>query len=290
MSSTGTGTSILGSISHFEVNYDDLKFENEVGHGAFGVVYKGQLNGNEVAIKVMKSLGPKEIEEFVSEIKVMMALKPNTHVVQLIGVCTDPSKSLCIITEFLGMGSLFNYFSKNLLPDVLLNSICVGIANGVTHLHKDNIIHRDLAARNILLTSDLVPKVADFGLSRVTQNIQQSNQTKTETGPLKWMAPECIMSKTYSTKSDVWAFGIVMVECMTRNEPYADLEPVAAATQVCMGSLMPDIPLKEREANPLYDDLYKVVLWCCQKDVSSRPHMVDVYTHLCEVRRQYFGY
>jgi len=104
------------------------------------------------------------------------------------------------------------------------------------------------------------------------------------------MAPECIMAKTYSTKSDVWAFGVVIVECMTRSEPYPELEPVAAATQVCMGSLLPEVPWKDRETNPLYDDLYKVVLWCCQKDAGTRPHMIEVYTHLSEVRRQYFGY
>jgi len=282
-------SSILGTKSKYEVGYDDLKFDNEVGHGSFGIVYRGELRGSVVAIKVMKGLGTKETDDFVSEIKVMLSLPLNTNVVQLIGVCTDPSRSLCIITEFLDMGSLYNYLNKNEIPDILLASMCSGIAGGIVHLHKNKVVHRDLASRNILLSTELIPKVSDFGLSRVTQN-EQGNQTQTDTGPLKWMAPECIIKRNYSTKSDVWSFGVLMIECITREEPFPEIEPVAAATQICMGSLMPEIPIQLMENNNLYQDLGNTVKWCCQVDISARPNMVEVYTHLCEIRKQYCGY
>jgi serine/threonine protein kinase len=83
-----------------------------------------------------------------------------------------------------------------------------GIARGMRHLHRHNIIHRDLAARNILLSSVGEPKISDFGMSRVLQQ-ENEGQTVTNIGPIRWMAPESLANRVYSKKSDVWTFGIV---------------------------------------------------------------------------------
>jgi len=86
-------------------------------------------------------------------------------------------------------------------------------------LHNNNIVHRDLAARNILLSGTGDPKISDFGMSRLVHD-NKGNTTKADVGPIKWMAPESIKRKEYSKKSDIWTFGVVIWEVVTRQEPY----------------------------------------------------------------------
>jgi serine/threonine protein kinase len=93
-------------------------------------------------------------------------------------------------------------------PNITDNIFVKGIAAGMLHLHNHNIIHRDLAARNILLSGTGDPKISDFGMSRILQK-EEEGKTKTNIGPIRWMAPESLANQTYSKKSDVWSFGIV---------------------------------------------------------------------------------
>jgi serine/threonine protein kinase len=125
------------------------------------------------------------------------------------------------------------------------------------HLHNNNIVHRDLAARNILLSEVGEPKVSDFGMSRLVDN-DDGNTTKATVGPLKWMAPESLRSREYSKKSDVWSFGVVVWEIVTRQEPYKDED-------------LMDLGLKIRDEGhslPISDDtepIFKHIMESCFK-------------------------
>jgi len=135
----------------------------------------------------------------------MKNLRPHENVVLLTGICKEP---LSIIVEYMEGGSLFNYL-RNLeikISNELQILFIVGIARGMFHLHSEKIVHRDLASRNVLLTKSLIPKISDFGMSRVNLENEDANKTSSNVGPLKWMAPECISENKYSNKSDVWAF------------------------------------------------------------------------------------
>ncbi len=117
-----------------------------------------------------------------------------------------------------------------------------GVAAGMAHLHLEGIVHRDLAARNILLTENKDPKVADFGLARITQDTDDPQHTKSDVGPVKWMSPESIRDREYSSKSDVWSFGCIVYEIMTRSVPFAELAAIQVATRVVYENLRLPVP------------------------------------------------
>jgi serine/threonine protein kinase len=145
------------------------------------------------------------------------------------------------------------------------------------HLHSENIIHRDLAARNILLTANLDAKVSDFGLSRQKEAKEFESKTKSDVGPLKWMSPEAIKKKVYSTKSDVWSYSILMWEVIARREPYPKMDSVTAAMAVCHEDLRPTIPAY---CEPVFSRLMQS---CWNTDPEERPSFKEI----CEVLSSY---
>jgi len=154
-----------------------------------------------VAIKVLKgAFSSKQMEDFRAEGALMARLRPHKNVVQFLGICQQPPS---MILEFCEGGNLFDFvIQKNLSVDDQLD-IMKGIGAGMLHLSYEKIVHRDLAARNILLDRGHIPKVSDFGMSRVIIDNTNEGQTKTNVGPIKWMAPESIRTSEYSEKSDV---------------------------------------------------------------------------------------
>lgn len=139
----------------------------------------------------------------------MGRLRPHPNVVLLMGVITTHIP-FCIICEYVDSGSLKALLDSpvKLLIDTMMGLV-KGVAQGLHHLHCENIVHRDLAARNILIASGpnetYIPKISDFGLSRIVSDTNTAGKTQSEVGPLKIMAPESLMNQEYSPKSDVWA-------------------------------------------------------------------------------------
>jgi len=149
-----------------------------------------------------------------------------------------------------------------------------GIAAGVLHLHKERIVHRDLATRNILLDKSGIPKVADFGMSRILES-ENTRQTTSNIGPLKWMAPESIDKKVYSEKSDVWSFGILVFEILSNGEsPHKDVPMIDAAILIRDTGAVPIIP--PDTPGPIVD-----LLKCCwQYDPVKRPTFEEICSTL----------
>jgi len=269
------------SVESFEIDYSELEFESEIGRGAYGVVFKGRWRGGTVAIKQLSfkgALTQKELQDFKIEAAVMKRLRPHVNVVQFLGITSSPT--LCIVTEFLDHGSLFQLvFSNSKIDANLLLNIVKGMAAGMLHLHREGIVHRDLATRNILLGSGNQVKISDFGLSRnVVNEESRSNQTVSDTGPLKWMSPEAIRNREYSRMSDVWAFGVALYEIVARSEPYAGLDPVQAALEVTHGGLRLEIPGYTPSV------IAEVMTGCFQFEPQKRPDFQFISKRFQEAR------
>jgi predicted Ser/Thr protein kinase len=261
----------------WQIAVKDLKMEYEIGRGAFGVVHKGRWQGIDVAIKQLilesDTLDDAKILDFFGEAELMMKLKGHPNITQLLGICGDP---VCLITEFVDNGSLKKLlFSECPLDMSLQIRIARDIAAGMLYLHNEGVIHRDLAARNILLDLKMRAKVSDFGMSRVLIDQADGNKTATDVGPIRWMAPEAMRQRLYNKKTDIWSYGVVLYEILTRKLPYHDTDLIHIATSVSLGelSLIPDIE-KEEEKYPVV--LVKILKMCLQRDPQDRPLFEDV--------------
>ncbi|GMP37389.1 hypothetical protein CsSME_00009096 [Camellia sinensis var. sinensis] len=198
----------------WEIDPQLLNFEIKIASGSYGDLYKGTYCGQEVAVKVLK---PVRVDsdlqkEFAQEVFIMRKVR-HKNVVQFIGACTKPP-SLCIVTEFMSGGSVYDYLHKQRgtfkLPSLL--RVAIDISKGMNYLHQNNIIHRDLKAANLLMDEHEVVKVADFGVARVKA---QTGVMTAETGTYRWMAPEVIEHRPYDHKADIFSFGIVLWELLT---------------------------------------------------------------------------
>jgi len=259
-------------LDQWTVNPKDLVFEQELGRGAYGVVYRGKWRQSPVAVKVMHvdNMDFQALNNFQAESELMKRLRNHQNVVMFLGICDEP---LCVVTEFMEGGSLYALLhSDQKIPDNIRNQMVIDIARGMLHLHCENIIHRDLAARNVLLTGDYRAKISDFGLSRI--NSEAGNKTNSEVGPLKWMAPECIKDRQYGIPSDVWAFGITLIEIFSRKDPYPTMDALSAATRICLKEMVATAPLNSPQL------IATMIIECCQFEVEGRPNFEYIVKEL----------
>jgi len=211
----------------------------------------------------------------MQEIQLMCKIRPHSNVVQFQGFC-EHGGQIFVVTELCKGGSLFTFLHSGAPMDSkMILTILTGIASGVNHLHKQGIIHRDLAARNILLTSSMDVKVSDFGMSKIVNNSDSDSlQTLSTVGPIRWMAPEYIQERLYSTKSDVWSFGVVIYEVTTRKAPYENMTTEQVILHVCTKSQLPLNPSTQ------YPKLSKLMENCMARDPKNRSNFSDIYSNL----------
>ncbi|KAM1760828.1 hypothetical protein ACFX12_003664 [Malus domestica] len=257
----------------WELDPRQLKFGNKVASGSCGDLYKGTYCTQEVAIKVLKPecVNPDMLKDFAQEVYIMRKVR-HKNVVQFIGACTK-HPSLCIVTEYMSGGSVYDYLHKQKgvfkLPSLL--KVAIDVFKGMTYLHQNNIIHRDLKAANLLMDENEVVKVADFGVARVNS---QSGVMTSETGTYRWMAPEVIQHKPYDHKADVFSFGVVLWELLTGKLPYEHLTPLQAAVGVAQKGLRPTIP---KNTPPKLAELLEK---CWQQDPAPRPDFSEIIENL----------
>ncbi|KAI5588327.1 hypothetical protein POPTR_005G106200v4 [Populus trichocarpa] len=263
----------------WEIHTSQLKVENKVASGSYGDLYRGIYCSQEVAIKVLKPerVSAEMLREFSQEVYIMRKVR-HKNVVQLIGACTR-SPNLCIVTEFMAKGSLYNFLHKQKgvfkLPSLI--KVAIDVSKGMNYLHQNNIIHRDLKTANLLMDENEVVKVADFGVARVQT---QSGVMTAETGTYRWMAPEVIEHKPYDYKADVFSFGIVMWELLTGELPYSYLTPLQAAVGVVQKGLRPTIP------KHTYPKLAELLERCWQRDPTQRPNFSQIIDILQQIAKE----
>ncbi|XP_073052849.1 serine/threonine-protein kinase STY46-like isoform X2 [Primulina eburnea] len=253
----------------WEINTKLLDFEYKIASGSNGDLYKGSFRSQDVAIKVFKTefINGNMQREFSQEVYILRKVR-HKNVIQFIGACTRPPL-LCVVTEFMPGGSVYDFLHKQKgvfkLPALL--KVAIDVSKGMSYLHHNNIIHRDLKAANLLMDENDVVKIADFGVARVQL---QSGVMTAETGTYRWMAPEVIEHKPYNHKADVFSFGIVLWELLTGKLPYANLTPLQAAVGVVQKGLRPTIP---RHTHPLIVELLEK---CWQQEPSLRPEFSEL--------------
>ncbi|KAJ6836477.1 receptor-like serine/threonine-protein kinase SD1-8 [Iris pallida] len=195
--------------------------ENELGQGGFGTVYKGKLvDDQDIAVKRLAKTSLQGAHEFKNEVKLIAQLQ-NINLVQLLGCCIEGEERM-LIYEYMANKSLdaflFDKEKSALLDWQTRYRIIVGIARGLLYLHQDSlfrIIHRDLKASNILLDNRMNPKISDFGIARLFGGDETDFSTKKIVGTYGYMSPEYAMEGIFSVKSDVFSFGVLILEIVS---------------------------------------------------------------------------
>ncbi|KAL6651734.1 hypothetical protein ACP70R_010659 [Stipagrostis hirtigluma subsp. patula] len=281
-----------------------LEINEKIASGSSGDLYRGTYHGVDVAIKFLRTehVNDSSKVEFLQEIMILRSVN-HENVVRFYGACTKQRKYL-IVTEYMPGGNLYDFLHKqnNTLELPVLLRIAIGISKGMDYLHRNNIIHRDLKTANLLIGSDQVVKIADFGVSR---HPSQEGEMTAETGTYRWMAPEIlgvrlgfssldwilaefptfkclnlrvINHKPYNHKADVFSFAVVLWELVTSKIPYENLTPLQAALGVRQGMRL-EIP------SWVHPRLSKLIRQCWDENPNVRPSFSDITVELEDVLR-----
>lgn len=267
---TMEGAPVTEGLSYrdeWEIPREDLTLIREIGSGQFGCVYEGKWGkAHQVAVKQLKK-GMMDSSDFLREARIMKDLR-HPRLIQLYAVVTV-SEPILIVTELMINGALNKYLQTpagQTLAQKELVSMAEMIADGMSYLESKSYIHRDLAARNILVGRHNVCKVADFGLARflVGSGEYQPRDHQARL-PIKWLAPEAAHYNRFSTKSDVWAFGVVLMEIITRGRvPYPGMSNTEVLEKIAHGYRMPS-------PNDCPQHLYEIMVECWDSNPEKRP-------------------
>ncbi|XP_077625768.1 cytoplasmic tyrosine-protein kinase BMX isoform X3 [Crocuta crocuta] len=263
----------------WELKREEITLLKELGSGQFGVVHLGKWKGQyDVAIKMIKE-GSMSEDEFFQEAQTMMKLS-HPKLVKFYGVCSK-RYPIYIVTEYITNGCLLNYLKshgKGLETSQLLE-MCYDVCEGMAFLESHQFIHRDLAARNCLVDSDLSVKVSDFGMTRYVLDDQYVSSVGTKF-PVKWSAPEVFHYFKYSSKSDVWAFGILMWEVFSLGkQPYDLYDNSQVVVKVSQGHRLYRPQLAS-------DTVYQIMYSCWHELPEKRPTFQQLLSSIEPLREK----
>ncbi|CAL4924148.1 unnamed protein product [Urochloa decumbens] len=280
---------VLEATNHFSE-------ENKLGQGGFGAVYKGQFpEGLQIAVKRLASHSGQGFTEFKNEVQLIAKLQ-HRNLVRLLGCCSQEEEKI-LVYEYLPNKSLdffiFDESRRSLLDWSKLLVIIQGIAHGLLYLHKHSrlrVIHRDLKPSNILLDSEMNPKISDFGLAKIfSSNNTERNATQRVVGTYGYMAPEYASEGIFSIKSDVFSFGVLVLEIISgkRNSGTQQcgdfINLIGYAWQLWEEERwidLVDASLVPKSHSVEMMHCINIALLCVQENAADRPTMADVVAML----------
>ncbi|CAN6332565.1 unnamed protein product [Urochloa humidicola] len=287
--------SLLYDLSSLRAATNNFSEENKLGEGGFGPVYKGTLlDGQDIAVKRLSATSQQGQVEMKNEVFLLAKLQ-HRNLVRLLGCCIEEHERL-LVYEFLTNNSLdkilFDPARQQELGWGLRHKIIEGISRGLVYLHEDSrltIIHRDLKASNILLDADMNPKISDFGLAKLF-NIESSvGNTSHIAGTYGYMSPEYALHGIFSAKSDVFSYGVLVLEIVTgRRNTYSHASGSSEdlLTYVWrhwsrgnVEALLEGCPTEGRRPQEMLRCIH-VGLLCVQEDPQLRPSMASVVVML----------
>jgi serine/threonine protein kinase len=261
------------NLCRWIIAFGEIQMGEQVGLGSYGVVFRGKWKGVEVAVKrfIKQKLDERRMLEFRAEMAFLSELH-HPNIVLFIGACVK-KPNLCIVTEFMKRGSL-----KEILADSTIKlawkqklGLLRSAALGINYLHslEPVIVHRDLKPSNLLVDENWNVKVADFGFAR----IKEENATMTRCGTPCWTAPEVIRGEKYNERADVFSFGVIMWQVVTRREPFAGRNFMGVSLDVLEGK-RPQIP------GDCNEEMRSMLKKCWHGKAAKRPSMEAVVTFL----------
>lgn len=287
LNSLGISEELKEKLRDVMVDRHKVALGKTLGEGEFGAVMEGQLNQDDsilkVAVKTMKIAicTRSELEDFLSE-AVCMKEFDHPNVMRLIGVCFQGSDregfpEPVVILPFMKHGDLHSFLLYSrlgdqpvFLPTQMLVKFMADIASGMEYLSTKRFIHRDLAARNCMLNENMSVCVADFGLSKKIYNGDYYRQGRIAKMPVKWIAIESLADRVYTSKSDVWSFGVTMWEIATRGQtPYPGVENSEIYDYLRQGNRL-------KQPVDCLDGLYALMSRCWELNPRDRPSFTEL--------------
>ncbi|KAL7130174.1 hypothetical protein ABFS83_13G115800 [Erythranthe nasuta] len=273
---------------------DQFDEANLLGKGGFGPVYKGKLpNGKEIAVKRLSRASGQGLQEFMNEVVVISKLQ-HRNLVSLLGCCVEKEEKM-LIYEFMLNRSLDVFLfdqAQEILDWKKRFNIMEGIGRGILYLHRDSrlrIIHRDLKPSNVLLDENWNPKISDFGMARIFGGIEDQANTARVVGTYGYMAPEYALGGRFSEKSDVFSFGVLVLEiiCGRRNTSFYDDEIASSllehAWKLWKEGNFKDL-IDERIWSPMFEGeimrCIQIGFLCVQEFPANRPSISNVLAML----------
>ncbi|XP_031139888.1 tyrosine-protein kinase receptor Tie-1 isoform X2 [Sander lucioperca] len=274
------------------LEWEDIKFEDVIGEGNFGQVIKAMIkkDGSKMsaAIKMLKEFASEnDHRDFAGELEVLCKLGQHPNIINLIGACENRGY-LYIAIEYAPYGNLLDFLRKSrvletdpafakehgtasTLTSQQLLQFAVDVATGMHYLSDKQFIHRDLAARNVLVGDSLVAKIADFGLSRGEEVYVKKTMGRL---PVRWMAIESLNYSVYTTKSDVWSFGVLLWEIVSLGgTPYCGMTCAELYEKLPQGFRM------EKPKN-CDDEVYELMKQCWRDRPYERPPFSQISVQL----------
>eukprot|EP01103_Thecamoeba_quadrilineata_P015724 TRINITY_DN5055_c0_g1_i1.p1 TRINITY_DN5055_c0_g1~~TRINITY_DN5055_c0_g1_i1.p1 ORF type:complete len:503 (+),score=96.04 TRINITY_DN5055_c0_g1_i1:1-1509(+) len=293
----------MATFRGVKILFNELVIYEEIGEGAFAVVYKGLWKDQIVAVKRLqvKMISPPDndvckgdrdlqeqrnqqqrilevFSEFRQEVALLSTLK-HKNIVELKGIVLEP---FCLVMEYMELGNLHDYLQEpiNKVDWSTRISVALGTAEALHFLHGESLIHRDIKSPNILLGKEytlegselIVSKVSDFGLSRKLLLAPQLKNRVVDNP--RWLAPEIISNRNYTEKADIYSFGIILYELLCRKEPYEELDFLWEVQEAVIKGTKPNIPPEIEQANynpALYPTFHGLIKECWDSTPESRP-------------------
>ncbi|XP_078319037.1 focal adhesion kinase 1-like isoform X5 [Crassostrea virginica] len=267
---------------NFELTRDNIKLLDVLGEGQFGDVYKGLFTDKDgvqsaVAVKTCKEDNEESMMDKFLEEALIMQQFDHPHIIHLVGICSE-AQPIWIVMELAKHGEMRAYLQNNRtrLDLCTLMLYCHQLSKALSYLESKKFVHRDIAARNVLVSSHDCVKLGDFGLSRV---VDEQSYYKASKGklPIKWMAPESINFRRFTTASDVWMFGVCMWEILMYGiKPFQGVKNNDVIGKIENGERLP-LPL---DCPP---SMYNLMCQCWSYEPSKRPSFSDIKVRLQDI-------